>query len=104
MTPCEEKGYEVGQVFTVVHGITFDEDSTVVLSKDDGSGYPLFDLVDGGCNSSIGIKTKKGAYVSLSFVERIYPPEEEKTKDVEVVCEGKTTVLSRESAKVLGLC
>jgi hypothetical protein len=69
----------------------------VVLVEDDGTYNPYYDVITG---DSAGEKRRCGC---ASGTVRIYPPEEE-SKDVEVVCEGNTKILSRESAKALWLC
>lgn len=108
MTPCEKRNWEVGQVFEVIerYHISLNagsKGSIFVLSRDDGGYQPLFDLIKGDCDYDLGKKTKKGAYLPLHKVKRIYPPEEE-SKEVEITCEGKTVKISRESAKALNLC
>lgn len=46
MTPCQERGYESGDVFTVIthrSGVSeVEEGETLVLKLDDGSEYPCF--------------------------------------------------------------
>ncbi len=104
---CKDKGYEVGQVFEVFESDegAFSLGSIIVLSKDDNSCCPKFDLVQGICYFKAGILTENGAHENLENVKRIYPPEESKapedSKAVEVTCEGKTVQISRESAKAI---
>lgn len=100
MTPCEERGYEAEQVFEYVGGIgcrSSKEGDILILKKDDASTSPWFVCIKGSR------PVEEDYCANLEFVKRIYPPEE-KSKDVEIVCEGKTTVISRESAEKLGLC
>ena len=47
MTPCEELGYKVGDVFEVIGGAQFKSGSIVSLTKDDGSDCPAFTLNNG---------------------------------------------------------
>jgi len=78
MTPAEMKEYKVGQVFEEIkgsNGAPFSEGSILILSEDDGSYSPLFDLVRGHCEHNNGTNGMLGAYRSLDRVKRIYPPE-----------------------------
>jgi len=95
MTPCEEKGYEVGQVFERV--------------TNSGGEYCAGDILaliehgdeDGAKFLAIHGKTKgKEKFHFFSRIRRIYPPEKE---TVSITCEGKTVEISRESAKALKL-
>ena len=96
MTPCEEKGYKVGQVFRGARG-EFKEGWVMVLKKDDGTQNPYFYCISGEQPFD------DSCCEFIYRMERIYPPEE-KSEDVEVVCEGKTVVISRKSAEALNLC
>tara|TARA_R110000851_G_scaffold187318_1_gene337146 strand:+ start:48009 stop:48725 length:717 start_codon:yes stop_codon:yes gene_type:complete len=53
MTPCEEKGYKVGDLFEVIKKDEYSLGSIVKLTEDDGSEWPLFDLVKGSVLSTI---------------------------------------------------
>lgn len=99
---CKNKGYKIGDIFEVVEsGGNFEKGSIIVLSEDDESSAPRFDLIKGRCNFCVnGIKTKQGNYANLDRVRRIYPPEDNK---VAITCEGKTVWISRESAEALNL-
>jgi len=96
-TPCQDKGYEVGQVFELDRSDgCFDEGDIVVLILDSGTHSPRFEMIKGH---------RKGEERHLILnvdVKRIYPPEEE-SKDVTVTCEGKETIISRKSARKLNL-
>jgi len=74
MTPCEKKGYKVGQVFRDTR-----DGDIGVLTEDDGSDIPIFFHVKSGdcCWPS-----------SLSNMVRVYPPEDKKTETIELM--GKT--------------
>lgn len=101
MTPCEERGWKEGQVFEVVSG---DRHYTVngciaVLDKGADTDYPSFVVVRGLENNP----STNSWNFPLKDLKRIYPPEE-KSKNVDVVCEGKTTTLTREDAEKLNLC
>lgn len=72
MTPCEKRGYKVGDRFRVIRPDNQEEfsiGSIVELSYDDGSSCPKFDLIEGSCRYEDGVNTKKGAYTSLDYVE-----------------------------------
>jgi len=97
MTPCEENGWKVGQIFErVIAGdpSPVEKGSLVVLVRDDNTMIPVFLCLSG---------SSKGREYSLwlSTLTRVYPPEEKKT--VTVVCEGHKVEISRESAKALNL-
>lgn len=99
-TPCEEKGYEVGQVFRVTTG--FDSGraeigDVVVLDKDDGSDNPFY------VNLTRNHATYEHIAGYMRGTVRIYPPEPEESKTVIVTCEGKETKVSRKSAKAFNL-
>lgn len=83
MTPCEEKGYKVGEVFKVigVGNAVIDKNDIVVLREDDHSSAPLFTIIDGRSKGDYGC-------LSLFKVERIWPPEEKKVETIELM--GKT--------------
>lgn len=91
MTPCEERGYEVGQVFEVVdiNGVIFSNKSIIILTKDNNSDAPLFDLVKGSCQYYHGSLGTEGAYLDLSKVRRIYPPEEPEEQVETITLFGK---------------
>ena len=64
MTPCEEKGYKVGDKFEVIEEDSFTTGSIVELYEDDGTEEPLFKLIAGytefeNCND------EPGAYENL---------------------------------------
>ena len=96
---CKEKGYKAGQVFERISMCDPNRErgALLVLVRDDDDTHPMFLTISG---------TNKGNTNchAVKFIKRIYPPEEEKSKDVEVTCEGKTVTISRESAKALNLC
>lgn len=99
MTPCEKKGYEVGQVFEVIEGSApysgyntrdsvFSHGAIIVLTEDDGTSKPEFTLLKGySWNKS------KTQYPSLHKVKRIYPPEE-REKPETITLMGKEYVKS----------
>ena len=96
MTPCEKKNYKVGQVFEITnsnHFGTLSDNGDLLGYIGNGAFLTLNGRGEGlvKCNST------------FSAVKRVYPPEEE-SKTVDVVCEGKTTTLTREDAKKLNLC
>lgn len=70
MTPCEEKGYKVGDRFKVMIGSSFDAVSIIELYEDDKTDNPLFKLIEGhtGYNCADG---ELGAYISLDYIEPI---------------------------------
>ena len=74
MTPCEEKGYKVGQVFEVIadDASHFSIGSVVALASIKGRS-PVFDLVRGECTVRNGKRTEKGCSLWLKEVKRIYP-------------------------------
>jgi len=86
MSNCKDRNWKVEQIFKAMDGDNgssyADAGDILVLKKDDGSMCPYFLMISG--------------------IKRIYPPEEE-SKDVDVVCEGKTTTLTREDARKLNL-
>jgi len=96
MTPCEERGWKVGQVFErVMDGkASVEKGSLAVLIRDDNTPIPRFFCLSG---SSKGREFN----LKLSALTRVYPPEEKKT--VTVTCEGNKVEISRESAKALNL-
>lgn len=75
MTPCEELGYKVGDVFVVdkeygIFTVAFSIGSTIELEMDDGSEIPLFKLLEGECGyefSQVGL----GAYQPLTHVTKL---------------------------------
>lgn len=71
LTPCEERGYKVGDVFKVLHTTdAFAAGSIVSLNRDDGTEGPMFKLISGDCCYELADdKTTKGAYCSLDSVE-----------------------------------
>jgi len=77
MTPCEKKGYKVGDRFRVVgnNAMTFSRGSLIELYTDDGTSIPLFELIEGGC-SFTHADGRPGAYLCLHKVEpaRRRPP------------------------------
>lgn len=76
MTPCEKKGYELGQVFKVIKtNEVFSVGSIIALSVDDQTNIPKFDLIEGSCEYRNGELTEYGGYINLSDITRIYPPE-----------------------------
>lgn len=108
MTPCEKKGYKVDQIFEVTkehHSHNFTKGTIVALSKTTSDDSPYFDLVKGqklSCLHMAGEKTEIGGYIPLDYVQRIYPLEE-KSPTVDIIVEGKTITISRESAIALNL-
>lgn len=87
MTPCEERGYKVGQVFEVVsdgNGDIIKTGGFVVLCKDDDSKSPKFFVIKDPSER----RNKDTTYVRLSCIKRIYPPEEKKIETIELM--GKT--------------
>lgn len=77
MTPCEERGWKVGDRFRVVRDpddpANFAVGSVVELFRDDGMIDPLFRMVSGSCkyNNADG---EPGAYLPLSCVEPLPKP------------------------------
>lgn len=71
-TPCEQKGYKVGDRFEVIDGIggIFDNGSVIELYRDDGSTSPLFKLISGYCGY-YHCDGKSGAYLFLDKVKKI---------------------------------
>jgi len=67
MTPCEERGWKVGDRFTAIPGSVFSTGSVIELYRDDGSSCPLFKLISGDCryNNAHG----PGAYELLEYVQ-----------------------------------
>ena len=103
MTPCEERGYEVGQVFEVVDDryVVTRPGAIMVLHDDDGSSRPPF-LAIANLPENYKNKLQRKFNVDIENIKRIYPPEEE-SKTVDVMCEGNVVEISRELAKALNL-
>ena len=83
MTPCEERNYNVGDLFRVVKPDdypsklpAFTNGSVIRLEVDDGSYYPFFTLVEGHCNYEHVEGGKPGAYQHLEYVHPISRPQE----------------------------
>ena len=53
MTPSEEKGYKVGDLFEVIEEDEYSLGSIVKLVKDDGTRCPKFDLVKGSVLNTV---------------------------------------------------
>jgi len=102
---CDEDIVEVGHIFKVVKdAYTFTTKGTVLVLVDIEEGNrPRFAVLSGGRN------LHEGEEYNLAFnnLERIYPPlpkpVPEPSATVTIMCEGKETILSRESAKELNL-
>lgn len=93
---CKDKGWKEGNIFKVLNDRgCFKEGSTVILTNNDGSTCPYFDLVEG--DTIMSRDETQNRAVSLERVKRIYPKEE----TVTVTCDGKSVEISRESAKAL---
>lgn len=69
LTPCEQLGYKVGDVFTATGDGEFMKGSTLTLSRDDGSRSPLF-TGEGSCWFN-GPEATPGAYESLNDVVKV---------------------------------
>jgi len=99
MSNCKDRNWKVEQIFKAMDGDNgssyADAGDILVLKKDDGSMCPYFLMISGR-------KEGEECCPNLTSLKRIYPPEEE-SKDVDVVCEGKTTTLTREDARKLNL-
>lgn len=54
MTPCEERGYKVGDKFVALEGSLFPTGTIVTLEKDDGTECPLFAGYGAGWNNGKG--------------------------------------------------
>lgn len=54
MTPCEERGYKVGDKFQALPNSLFPVDTIVTLEKDDGDECPLFAGPDSGWYCAAG--------------------------------------------------
>ena len=69
MTPCEKKGYEVGQVFErIVDNAPSEAGEILVLIYDDRSDAPKFKILTGANKG-------KERWPALVKVKRVYPPE-----------------------------
>lgn len=68
MTPCEKLGYKVGDKFIVTKDGTFSIGSLVSLYEDDGTGNPLFRLIEGECQY-LRCGGEAGEYLGISFVK-----------------------------------
>ena len=107
---CKDKGYEEGQVFKVVKEETGKPSvgTYLVLIRDDGSSIPFFHMLDEEqrklpkFRSNVRVDGLLIHALQLNKVERVWPPEEKSTM-VTVICEGKETEISRESAEKLNL-
>ena len=71
LTPCEKRGWAVGDLFRVVKEGLFSPESVVSLFEDDGSVAPLFRLVSGYCSVSVACGSGAGAYAGINSVVRI---------------------------------
>lgn len=88
MTPCEEKGYKVGQVFEVVKtggGANALKGDIIILTEDDGTSAPFFAKVKATPDSPMPETLCK----TLSKIVRIYPPEEKEPVET-ITLMGKT--------------
>jgi hypothetical protein len=63
MTPCEEKGYKIGDKFVALEGSLFPVGTIVQLFEDDGTTCPLFKGEGSGWDHAGG---EPGAYEYLS--------------------------------------
>lgn len=73
-TPCQERGYQVGDVFEILGGSIFTRGSIVELYHDDESMCPLFKVLRGECSNANWKYAggEPGAYITLDLVNRIY--------------------------------
>lgn len=71
MTPCENRGWKVGDRFRVTAGRSFDVGSVVELERDDGTELPKFKLISGGCNYANAKDKNPGAFTHIGNVEFI---------------------------------
>lgn len=93
MTPCEEKGWEVGQVFEDER-----DGGLFVLDYDDGSSSPYFMSL-----GNTGARKGKICTPPIPKLKRICPPEE-KSKKVEIVCDLEDfVVIKKADAKELNI-
>lgn len=67
LTPCEELGYEVGDVFEVDETSVFTRGSWIMLVYDDGTSMPKFQLVKGSSYNG-----RYRGYEDLEVIDRIY--------------------------------
>lgn len=82
-TLCEKLGYHEGDIFIViatekignVRQQTFKLNSIVVLTEDDNSDAPRFDLIKGACYWDLGVYTDKGCYENVRNVRKLTPKE-----------------------------
>lgn len=71
MTPCEERGYHVGDRFEVVEDNGFLIGSIVELEEDDESDFPLFKLISGECGWNNSANHQPGAFTHLDSVKKL---------------------------------
>jgi len=72
MTPCEKRGWKVGDRFVAKKGsTTFSHGSLIQLDRDDGTAAPLFALIEGRCEYNNATGRKPGAYEELQNVRPI---------------------------------
>ena len=91
MTPCEKKGYKVGDEFKIVGGTTFSEGSIVSLFEDDGSSSPNFKLISGYCEYN-NCDGECGGYHSIEHVKPL--KKQQKTKRYTKYLERKGYVVT----------
>jgi len=90
MTPCEKKGYEVGDWFTVLDTEFFFKDSIVELIDDDNSPAPYFQLIKGGETGLKSVFDKHGSNVFVTMIVKVAPIYKEQKKVETIELMGKT--------------
>lgn len=83
LTPCEERGYKVGDRFVDRGSISFTDGSIVELYRDDETISPLFKLIRGD-TSYCKAGGELGAYTNLRFVKKIEEDKEEQVETFEL--------------------
>lgn len=71
MTPCEELGYEVGDIFEIVGGTTLERGAIVKLAEDDDSDIPLFTLIAGESFEEDIVVLGGDYYEALNYVKPV---------------------------------
>lgn len=67
-TPCQKRGYSIGDEFVVGKGTGIFSDGAIVrLEEDDGTKLPLFRLIEGYCEFD-NVKTENGKRVAGAFL------------------------------------
>lgn len=69
-TPCQERGYKVGDRFRVVEDGEFTKGSIITLFRDDGTDGPLFKL-ESGHTEYLNADGDRGAYEGLDNVTKL---------------------------------